>query len=284
MASGKGGTGKTTVAVSLALAALEAGRGPVRLLDCDVETPNAALFLDPVVEERREAGVLVPELDPERCDSCGLCAEACAFHAIAAVGGPPLIFPGLCHGCGSCVWVCPQEALRERLEVTGELSAGHAGEIRFAQGRLEVGRAMATPVIRQLKAWRLPEPEAGGLTILDAPPGTACPTLEAIRGADAALLVTEPTPFGLHDLDQAVQAVRNALRIPVFVVVNRDGIGDEGVDRYCAENGLEILLRIPFDRRIAEAYSEGRPLLEALPEYRAPFRGLLRALLAGGAA
>ena len=276
--AGKGGTGKTTVAVSLALAALETERSPVRLLDCDAEAPNAALFLHPRIEERRDAGVLVPEVDPELCDACGLCAEACEFHAMAAVGGPPLIFPELCHGCGSCVFVCPLEALRERQEVTGRLRAGRAGELRFAEARLDVGRSMATPVIRQLKAWQLGDAPPEGLTVIDAPPGTACAAMEAVRGADIVVLVTEPTPYGLHDLEQSVEVVRDALGIPVVVLINRDGVGDDGVDRYCAREGLSVLLRIPFERRIAAALSEGTPLVTALPEYGATFRALLSAL------
>jgi len=278
VASGKGGTGKTTVAVSLALAALDGDWKSVRLLDCDAEAPNAALFLRPRIEERRDAGVLVPHLDPERCDACGLCAEACAFHAIAAVGGTPLIFPALCHGCGSCVFVCPQDALEERKEVTGSLIAGRAGDLLFAEARLDVGRSMATPVIRQLKGWQLGETPADGLTVIDAPPGTACAAMEAVRGADVAVLVTEPTPYGLHDLEQAVEVVRDALEVPVRVVINRDGEGDDGVERYCAREGLPVLMRIPFDRRIATALSEGTPLVQALPEYRAAFRSLLSTL------
>ena len=278
VASGKGGTGKTTVAVSLALAALEGEWESVRLLDCDAEAPNAALFLHPRIEERRDAGVLVPEVDRELCDECGLCAEVCAFHAIAAVGGPPLIFPALCHGCGSCVFVCPTDALRERHEVTGRLIAGKVGDLLFAEARLHVGRSMATPVIRQLKEWQLAEAPPNGLIVIDAPPGTACAAMEAVKGADVAVLVTEPTPYGLHDLEQAVEVVRDALGIPVRVVINRDGEGDDGVERYCAREGIPVLLRIPFDRRIASALSEGTPLVRAFPEYGAAFRSLLSTL------
>jgi len=267
VASGKGGTGKTTVAVSLALASVQNGPRSVRLLDCDVEAPNSALFLRPEIEESRAAGVLVPEVDPEKCQACGRCAEVCAYHAIAAVGGPPLIFPPLCHGCGSCTWACPEDALRERLVPIGRLESGRAGKIRFAQGRLDVGQAMATPVIRQLKEWQIDGGAGDDLVIIDT-----------VRGADIVVLVTEPTPFGLSDLDQAVQAVRDALHLPVAVVINRCDDGDDGVEQFCEREGLPVLLRIPFDRRIAEAYCDGQPLVHAFPAYGDKFRGLLAAL------
>jgi MinD superfamily P-loop ATPase len=282
VASGKGGTGKTTVAVSLALAARR--DGPVRLLDCDAEAPNAALFLRPGIEDRRDAVVLVPEVDPDLCDGCGQCAEACEFHAIAAVGGSPIVFPGLCHGCGSCAFVCPQGALRERPEVIGRLRVGRGGGIEFGEARLDVGRALATPVIRALLDWRLGAGSADALTVIDAPPGTACATMEAVRRADVVLLVTEPTPYGLHDLELSVAVVRDALGIPVRIVVNRADQGDDGVDRYCAREGLPMLLRIPFDRRIAAALAEGTPLVTAFPEYEDRFRALLDGLAAEVAA
>ncbi|MGQ9600054.1 MAG: ATP-binding protein [Anaerolineae bacterium] len=270
VASGKGGTGKTTVATSLALSIADQGSC---FLDCDVEEPNAALFLKPNLDHREEVGVLIPEVDYDRCTFCGRCAQVCVWHAIAVVSRKVLIFPELCHGCGSCTLNCPEEAIREVLYVTGVLESGWADPIRFGQGTLNVGEAMAGPVIRQLKAKYIAK---GGncVTILDAPPGTSCPVVETMRGADFVLLVTEPTPFGLHDLRLAVQVARDELGVPVGVVVNRDGIGDAGVDRYCAAERLPILMRIPHDRRIAEAISEGRALVEALPEYRPRFREL----------
>jgi MinD superfamily P-loop ATPase len=290
VASGKGGTGKTTVAVNLALSiAADQSVSPAKplFLDCDVEEPNAHLFLNPTIEHREEVGILIPEVDYDKCTFCGRCAEVCAYHAIAVVKRKVLIFPELCHGCGSCTLNCPEGAIHEVLNVTGVIEEGWAGGIRFAHGILNIGEPMAVPVIRQLKK-RIEEadlPREIGISqglrphsvvILDASPGTSCPVVETMRGADFVLLVTEPTPFGLHDLRLAVEIARGELGLPVGVVINRDGVGDRGVEDYCAAEGIPILMRIPLDRRIAEAYSEGVPLVEALPEYRERFVELYR--------
>ncbi len=275
VASGKGGTGKTTVAVSLALSLSE--KRPL-FLDCDVEEPNAALFLRPTIEERREVGQLIPEVDFDKCTYCGRCAEVCQYHAIAVVGEKALIFPELCHGCGSCTLNCPTGAIREVLHVTGTVERGWAGEIEFAQGTMNVGEPMAAPIIRRLKRWAIPPDTGNRPIILDASPGAACPVVESMRGADFVLLVTEPTPFGLHDLRLAVEVARDEMGLPVGVVVNRDGVGDRGVDGYCAAEGIPILMRIPLERRIAEAYSDGVPLTQALPEYRQRFLDLYTAI------
>jgi MinD superfamily P-loop ATPase len=273
VASGKGGTGKTTVAVNLALSVDYAN--PL-FLDCDVEEPNAALFLHPTLDYRQEVGILIPQVDEAKCTACGRCAEVCAFNAIAVVGQKVLVFPELCHGCGSCTLNCPEDAITEVLNVTGMLESGRAGRVQFWQGVMNVGQAMATPIIRQLKGRALDGFSSDGLATIDASPGAACPVVEAVHGADFCLMVTEPTPFGLHDLRIAVEVVRDELHIPVGVVVNRDGVGDSGVDEYCTAEGIPILMRIPLDRRIAEAYSEGVPLVEALPEYRSRFEDLYR--------
>jgi len=271
IASGKGGTGKTTVATSLALSL--AAESPL-FLDCDVEEPNVALFLKPTIEERREVGQMIPEVNLDKCTYCGRCAEVCQYHAIAVVGDKVLVFPELCHGCGSCTLNCPTEAIREVLNVTGTIERGSNGSIEFGQGTLNIGEPMAVPIIRQLKRWVIPPDHGARPIILDASPGTACPVVESMSGADFVLMVTEPTPFGLHDMRLAVQVARDELGLPVGVVVNRDGVGDRGVDDYCAAEDIPILLRIPLDRRIAEAYSEGTPLVEALPEYRERFQAL----------
>jgi len=279
VASGKGGTGKTTVAVSLALSLTTDGapaggaRYPPLLIDCDVEAPDAHLFLRPTIEKTAAASVLVPAVDESRCTLCGLCADVCEYNALAVLGDEVLLFPELCHGCGSCSLVCPEGAISEGPRVVGRLEAGHAGELRFARGVLNVGEPMPVPVIRQLKAWARPQP--GQLSLLDAPPGTSCPMVEVVRDADFVLLVTEPTPFGLHDLELAVEVVRE-LGLAAGVVINRDGIGDQGVDDLCASEDLPILLRIPFDRSVAEALARGETLIDVWPEYRDRLRELAR--------
>jgi MinD superfamily P-loop ATPase len=284
VASGKGGTGKTTVATSLALSLVSDGQQPsghsakpvdLLLLDCDVEEPNAALYLKPTLDQRQDVGILIPQVDLDRCTFCGRCAEVCVWHAIAVVGEKVLIFPELCHGCGSCTLNCPEEAIHEVLNGMGTLESGQAGPIAFGQGTMDIGQAMAGPIIRQLKDRHIAGHTGGDrVVILDAPPGTSCPVVETMRGADFALLVTEPTPFGLHDLRLAVEVARDELGIPVGVVVNRDGVGDSGIDEYCVAEGVPILMRIPLDRGIAEAVSGGKALVEAMPEYGAAFLGL----------
>jgi MinD superfamily P-loop ATPase len=274
VASGKGGTGKTTVATSLALSlkGLEVGPGLAgprcMFLDCDAEAPNAHLFLAPTFERRQEVVVLIPQVDATRCTGCGRCAEVCQYHAIVALGKRTLVFPELCHGCGSCTWICPEGAISEEPHVIGVLEAGPTDKgVAFARAVLDVGEPMATPAIRQLKKWAIQEPELdGGMVILDAPPGTSCPVVEALRGADYLLLVTEPTPFGLHDLRLAAEVAAD-LALPTGVIVNRNGIGDESVDAFCVGAGLPILMRIPFERAIAEGIAQGRTLVEIHPEY-----------------
>lgn len=278
VASGKGGTGKTTVAINLALSLAEGDGAAPLFLDCDVEEPNAALFLRPTIEERRAVGLQIPEIDSDLCTLCGTCAEVCQYNALAVVGETVLVFPELCHGCGSCTLNCPVEAIHEVLHVTGTIERGRAGRIDFAQGIMDVGQPMAVPIIRQLKRWVIPPNTDGRPVILDASPGAACPVVESMHGADFVLLVTEPTPFGLHDLRVAVEVARDELGLPVGVVINREGVGDEGVDAYCEAEGIPILMRIPLDRRIAEAYSEGIPLTEGLPAYRGRFRALYAAI------
>jgi len=276
IASGKGGTGKTTVAVNLALS-INADSTDLLFLDCDVEEPNAHLFLNPTIERREEVGVLIPEVDYDKCTFCGRCAEVCAYHALAVVKQNVLVFPELCHGCGSCTLNCPEEAIHEVLNVTGVIEKGFTGDIRFAHGILNIGEAMAVPIIRALK--KHIEEDSDHVVILDASPGTSCPVVETMRGANFVLMVTEPTPFGLHDLRLAVEVARDELGLPVGVVINRDGVGDRGVEDYCAAEGIPILMRIPLDRRIAEAYSEGVPMVEALPEYRERFVELYRRIV-----
>lgn len=268
VASGKGGTGKTTVAVSLALAARALGQ--VSLADCDVEEPNAHVFLAPEIAETEPVTIPVPRVDEDVCTYCGACAKACRFGALAVIGKKILFHPELCHGCGLCASVCPVDAIAEVPHEIGHIELGRAKGLYFLQGTLNPGEPMATPIIRALKG-HLPQE---GIVILDAPPGTACPVIETLKGVDYAVLVTEPTPFGLHDLRLAVEVVRE-LGVPAGVVISKDGIGTDEVDEYLQGEGLPVLLRIPMDRRIAQAYAEGVPLVEAFPEWLPRFKGLL---------
>ncbi len=262
VASGKGGTGKTTVSLNLAKSL---GR-PVQLLDCDVEEPNAHLFLKGVSRDESVVTLPVPEIDVGLCDLCGECGRFCRFHAIAAVKPAPIVFPELCHGCGGCLLVCPKKAISEREKRIGMVETLDCSDIRLVQGRLDVGVSLAPPLIREVKRRMTQETPV----IIDAPPGTSCPVVAAVRGADFVLLVTEPTPFGLHDLKLAVDMIRE-LKLPFGVLVNRLGAGDGRVHDYCRREGIPIMAEIPDDRRIAEEYSKGRLMVEALPEYRGLF-------------
>ncbi len=262
IASGKGGTGKTTVATNL-VSSLETG---VQILDCDVEEPNVHLFLIPKIEETQTAVTPVPEIDEEKCTLCRKCAEICRFKAIAVLGETVLIFPELCHSCGGCMEICPENAVTETGRELGVIEKGKKDNYDFVHGRLRVGEAMSPPLIRKAKSHIKPNM----INIIDAPPGTSCPVIAAMKGADFILLVTEPTPFGLHDLKLAVEAVK-ILDIPCGLVINRSNMGDEKVKKYALEKNLPILMEIPFDRRIAEAYSVGRLIVEEMPEWKEKF-------------
>jgi MinD superfamily P-loop ATPase len=271
VASGKGGTGKTLVATSLALSA--EGQGPVQLLDCDVEEPNAHILLRPALTSSTPVLVPVPKVDREKCTYCRVCSEACPYNAIAVMGENVLVFPELCHGCGVCTYVCPEDAISEEGREVGIVEEGRAGEVRFVHGRLAIGEAMAGPVIRAVKQ----RADRSSTIIIDVPPGNSCPVVEAVRGSDFCLLVTEPTPFGLHDLALAVELARK-LAIPCGVVINRDGSGDERVERYCAQQQIPVLLKIPLHRRIAELYCRGQTLVAGMPSWRNAFRDLLTSI------
>ncbi len=268
IASGKGGTGKTTLSVALALAADR----PVSLLDCDVEEPNGHIFLRPQIEKRERVVVPVPVIDDEACTGCVQCSSFCQFNALVCLGSKTLVFPELCHSCGGCTKVCPTGAISEEDREIGSVECGHADGVDFIQGCLDVGHAMSPPVIRAVKHHIDPDT----LTILDCPPGTSCPMITAVRDADVAVLVTEPTPFGLHDLKLAVETMRD-LGLPFGVVVNRSDAGDDLVRRYCETEAIPILLEIPEDRRVAEAYSRGQSLLDAAPDLRPRLRDVLTA-------
>jgi MinD superfamily P-loop ATPase len=269
IASGKGGTGKTTVSTSLAIAAAQHGLS-IAYIDCDVEEPNGQLFLKPRITSSEAIGRLHPRVDAAKCTHCGLCGQICQFSAIVCIGEKVLVYPELCHACGGCLQVCAPGAITEVLHEMGIVETGVSETIRFAQGVLHVGEAMSTPLIRQVKG----EFGQEDLAILDCPPGTSCPVIESVRGCDLVLLVTEPTPFGLNDLSLAVETMET-LRLPLAVVVNRAGSGDENTHRFCSEKGISIWAEIPDDRCVAEAYSRGALPYEAVPEFRKAIDALL---------
>jgi len=267
VASGKGGTGKTLIATSLALS-LESD---LQFLDCDVEEPNAHIFLKPVIERQEIVAIPIPRVNEEKCTLCGKCAEVCAFNAIAVLPKKVLVFPELCHGCGACSYLCPESAIAEAGRDIGIVEMGYSGHIEFIHGKLSVGEAMAPPVIREVKGHIDPMKTA----VIDVPPGTSCPVVESVRGSDFCLLVTEPTPFGLNDLALAVEVIRK-LGIRCGVVINREGVGDNKLEEYCNTEGLPILLRIPLDTEIARLYSRGIPLVEGMPQWQPAFRTLFQ--------
>jgi len=269
IASGKGGTGKTTLAVALAQASL----GPVHLLDCDVEEPNSHLFIAPHFENQQPVNVGVPQLDEQLCNHCGQCADFCQFNALVTLPNQTMIFSELCHSCGGCMRVCPTHALTEVDKRIGSIERGVCDHITLTKGTLDVGQAMSPPVIRAVKE----QIDPNQLTILDCPPGTSCPMITAVRDADFVLLVTEPTPFGLHDLTLAVETLRQ-LKLPFGVILNRADIGDQGVVNYCRQQPIPIMLQIPDAREVAVAYSQGRGLLDALPDLRPSLQRLLNSI------
>jgi MinD superfamily P-loop ATPase len=264
IASGKGGTGKTSVAVNMALSI-----GNVQLLDCDVEEPNVHLFLHPDINRVEPVSILVPVVNGELCDHCGRCAEFCRYSAIFVSSERVLIFPELCHSCGGCVLVCPRKVITEEKHRIGTLKSGSAGDLELVYGELEIGEPMSVPVIKEVKR----QIKKDRNVILDSPPGTSCPVIETVRGSDFCILVTEPTPFGLHDLKIMVQ-VLDGMRTPFGVVVNRAGIGDKKVYEYCREKNIPILLEIPYQRKIAEFYSRGVAFSLEMPEWKEKFQTL----------
>jgi MinD superfamily P-loop ATPase len=264
VASGKGGTGKTTIAVNLALS-LEKTHD-VQFLDCDVEEPNAHFFLKPHLATNRVVSIPIPEIVEEKCTYCGKCAEVCAYNAIAVLKDTVLVFPELCHGCGGCSLLCPEKAIKEKGQRIGIMEFGSADSIQFIHGKLDIGQAMSPPLIREIKK----NINSERVVIIDAPPGTSCPVIESVKGSDFTLLITEPTPFGLNDLELSVETLRE-MNIVFGVVVNRAGIGDSGVENYCQKEAIPLLMTLPMDRDIAVAYSEGKSIIEVQPAYREKF-------------
>jgi MinD superfamily P-loop ATPase len=267
IASGKGGTGKTTVATNLAISV----NRNVQLLDCDVEEPNAHLFLNPVIEKKDPVNAPVPKIDFDRCNFCKKCMEICRFGAIAVLKKNVMIFENLCHSCGGCFAICPEDAVIEQHRSLGEIERGNAKDISFVHGRLKIGQVMVPPIIKKVRSYTDPDL----VTIIDAPPGTSCPVIAAMNKADFVLLVTEPTPFGLHDLKLAVETVK-VLGLPSGLVINRAGLGNDEVKKYANKENLPILMEIPFDKRIAQIYSNGQMIADTLPGYREKFQDLFK--------
>ncbi|MHC1635556.1 MAG: ATP-binding protein [Candidatus Methanospirareceae archaeon] len=271
VAAGKGGTGKTLVATSLALSIEN-----VQFLDCDVEEPDAHILLNPKISSREPVSLPVPRVDEKRCNGCGRCGEVCAYHAIAVLKRKVIIFKELCHGCGACARLCPENAISEENMDIGVIEEGDANGMEFIQGKLDIGKPMPTPVIREVKKRINPRRNV----IIDVAPGTSCPMAEAVKDADFCILVTEPTPFGLYDLKLGVEVVKK-LGVPSGVVINKDGVGNEKIEEYCRQEGIPVLLKIPFMRRIAELYSQGIPLVLGMPEWRSAFGRLFEQIKSG---
>jgi len=265
IASGKGGTGKTSVAVNMALSFKD-----VQLLDCDVEEPNAYLLLQPKIDETKPVYISIPLVDEELCDHCGRCSEFCEFNALFVTPEKVLFFPELCHSCGGCMIVCPKNAITEKNLEIGLIKKGVVEGIELVYGELNVGEPMAVPVIKEVKK----QIKSNKTVIIDSPPGASCPVIESVLGSDYCILVSEPTPFGLHDLKIMIQ-VLGELNIPFGVIINRAGIGDRKIYDFCEEKGVRIILEIPFQRKIAELYSSGIPFVVEMPEWKRKFQLLM---------
>lgn len=268
VASGKGGTGKTTIAANLAQVVCGSGQ-KVQYLDCDVEEPNGHIFLKPQITGSREVTVDVPQVDLDKCTACGKCGEICQYSAIVCIKEYVLTFEQLCHSCGGCRRVCPADAITTKPLKIGEIESGKAGDVDFVSGRLRIGHVRTPSLIKEVKKYI----KQDCLAIVDVPPGTSCPVVEAVKDTDFVLLVTEPTPFGLNDLKLAVGLVRE-MSLPFAIVINRHGIGNDEVEKYCEAENIEIVLKLRDDRRIAEAYSIGKMIVDVLPEYKKDFTGL----------
>ncbi len=264
IASGKGGTGKTTIAVNLAVSLSE--KYSVQLLDCDVEEPNCHIFLKSKIDVVTDVFSLIPFVNEDKCTYCGKCSEICEFNAIVNLKNTIMIFPELCHSCGGCAIFCPNNAITEIEKKVGILEIGSHNSLSFISGKLNVGEPMAVPVIREVKK----AIDKDKINIIDCSPGTSCPVVSAVKGSDFCILVTEPTPFGLNDLKLAVELLQH-LKIPFGVVLNQCDIGNGGVEKYCSLNSIDILLRLPFDQKIATAYSKGKLIIDELVEYKEKF-------------
>lgn len=272
IASGKGGTGKTTISTNLALYVGEHGYDTV-YFDCDVEEPNGHLFLRPFIKKKEESSIPVPVIDESICNACGECVEFCEYKALVRLGKTVLVFPELCHGCGGCMLVCPHHAIQERQREIGLIESGISGKIGFVHGRLNIGEAMSPPLVRDV----LKHIRDNEVNIIDAPPGTSCPVIASVEDADFVVLVTEPTPFGLNDLGLALDMVRE-LGVPHGVVVNRTEDGLRDAELFCEKHQVEIMTKILDDRRIAECYSKGEMILKGVPGVEKKFEELWKTI------
>lgn len=267
VASGKGGTGKTLVATSLALSLKDDYR--VQILDCDVEEPNDHIFIKPIITHNEHVNIMIPQIDENTCTYCGECANVCAYHAISVFPNNILVFPNLCHGCGACSYLCPQKAISEKERSIGTIESGYTNGIDFVHGKLDIGEAMATPIVKKVKE----KANNNSIIIIDVAPGTSCPVVEAIKGSDFCILVTEPTPFGLNDLILAVSLVKR-LGILCGIVINRSETTNDVIEDYCLEHDLPLLMTIPLDLQIAHLYSNGVALVTGIPQWKTKFTEL----------
>jgi MinD superfamily P-loop ATPase len=273
IASGKGGTGKTLVATNIAVSLASTGIGRITVADCDVEEPNSYLFFPQrTLLEREECSVPVPVIDEAKCTRCGKCSEVCAYHALAVLPETVLLFPELCHGCGACTIICPEKAVSRTTRSVGEIFRARSEDVEIIWGELALGEARTTPLIKAVKKKALSD-----MVIVDCPPGTSCSLVESVRGTDFCLLVTEPTPFGLYDLDIALRVLEK-MDIPRAVLVNKSGTGDRKVYNYLEKRKIPLLMEIPLDRKIAEFYSRGEIFVEKMPEWKAKFAGMVRVI------
>ncbi len=269
VAAGKGGTGKTLIAVNLALSLHRSGI-QTTLVDCDVEEPNAHLFLKPEISRREKVTVPIPKIDLDRCERCGECSSFCPFGALATTPTSLLIFEELCHGCGGCALVCPRDAISEEERVLGMLEEGNTGEgMGVIRGILDIGEPKASIVISAAKE-RMRSDE---VNVVDCGPGTGCAVMTAVHGSHLCVMVTEPTPFGLHDLQMAVE-MTETLGVPSLVVLNKDVPGDTLARKFCEKRGLEIALSIPFSRDIARLNARGVNLVDVDKEWMDKFLSL----------
>ncbi len=272
IASGKGGTGKTTIATNLAVLLSERNEN-VCYADCDVEEPNGHIFLKPQIETQTIISVPVPNVSQDICTFCGKCGEICAYKAILCLQDQVLVFPELCHGCGGCMLVCPTGAIQEIGREVGFIEKGNSRNLAFIHGKLRIGESMSPPLIKNLKKLLPSE----GITIIDSPPGTACPAVASVIDTDFVLLATEPTPFGLNDFKLAVNMIRE-IGIPIATVINRSDMGNEELKLFCIKESIKILAELPDDRRVAEAYSRGELAIDIIPEYKQIYANLANAI------